>query len=242
VGRVAIVTGGSRGIGAAAVAALRRDGYDVVFSYRQDEAAATAISEATGAVGIRGDVAVEDDVLRTFALADEVGTLAALVNNAGIVGTKARVDELDRARIEHMLAVNVIGPFLCAREAVRRMSSTHGGAGGVIVNVGSVAARLGGANQYPDYAASKGALDTMTVGLAAEVAGEGIRVCCLRPGIIDTDIHGSGGEPDRAQRLAPAIPMQRPGTAEEIASWISFLCSDGASYATGSIIDVSGGR
>jgi NAD(P)-dependent dehydrogenase (short-subunit alcohol dehydrogenase family) len=242
VGRVAIITGGSRGIGAAAVAALRRDGYDVVFSYRQDEAAATAVATATGAVGIRADVADEADVLRLFALADEVGPLAALVNNAGIVGPKARVDELDRARIEHLLAVNVIGPFLCAREAVRRMSTAHGGSGGVIVNVGSVAARLGGANQYADYAASKGAIDTMTVGLAAEVAAEGIRVSCVRPGIIDTDIHASGGEPDRAERLAPVIPMQRPGTADEIASWISFLCSDGSSYATGTIIDVSGGR
>jgi NAD(P)-dependent dehydrogenase (short-subunit alcohol dehydrogenase family) len=242
VGRVAIVTGGSRGIGAAAVAALRRDGFDVVFSYRADEAAARAVAESTGAVGIRGDVADEDDVLRLFATADGVGTLAALVNNAGIVGNRARVDELDRDRIERMLAVNVIGPFLCAREAVRRMSTRHGGKGGVIVNVGSVAARLGGANQYPDYAASKGALDTMTVGLAAEVADEGIRVTCIRPGIIDTDIHASGGEPDRAERLAPQIPMRRPGTADEIASWISFLCSDGASYATGSIIDVSGGR
>jgi NAD(P)-dependent dehydrogenase (short-subunit alcohol dehydrogenase family) len=242
VGRVAIITGGSRGIGAAAVAALRRDGFDVVFSYRQDDAAATAVSTTTGAVAIRADVADEADVLRLFALADEVGPLAVLVNNAGIVGPRARVDELDRARIEHMLAVNVIGPFLCAREAVRRMSTRHGGEGGVIVNVGSVAARLGGANQYADYAASKGAVDTMTVGLAQEVAAEGIRVTCIRPGIIDTDIHASGGEPDRAERLAPVIPMQRPGTADEIASWISFLCSDGASYATGSIIDVSGGR
>jgi NAD(P)-dependent dehydrogenase (short-subunit alcohol dehydrogenase family) len=242
VGRVAIITGGSRGIGAAAVAALRQDGFDVVFSYRQDDAAATAVSTTTGAVAIRADVADEADVLRLFALADEVGPLAVLVNNAGIVGPRARVDELDRARIEHMLAVNVIGPFLCAREAVRRMSTRHGGEGGVIVNVGSVAARLGGANQYADYAASKGAVDTMTVGLAQEVAAEGIRVTCIRPGIIDTDIHASGGEPDRAERLAPVIPMQRPGTADEIASWISFLCSDGASYATGSIIDVSGGR
>jgi NAD(P)-dependent dehydrogenase (short-subunit alcohol dehydrogenase family) len=242
VGRVAIVTGGSRGIGAATVARLRSGGHDVVFSYRADEVAAKDVASRTGAVGIRADVADEADVLRMFALADEIGALGVLVNNAGIVGTKARVDELDRARIEHMLAVNVVGPFLCAREAVRRMSTRHGGAGGVIVNVGSVAARLGGASQYTDYAASKGALDTMTIGLAQEVAAEGIRVSCLRPGIIDTDIHASGGEPDRAQRLSSAIPMQRPGTAEEIASWIAFLCSDESSYATGSIIDVSGGR
>ena len=239
---VAIVTGGSRGIGAATVTRLRRDGFDVVFSYRQDEDAARGISEATGALGIRADQAVEEDVLRLFALADEIGPLGALVNNAGIVDVKARVDELSADRIERMLTVNVLGPFLCAREAVRRLSTRHGGPGGVIVNVGSVASRGGGSNQYVDYAASKGAIDTMTIGLAKEVAAEGVRVCCVRPGITDTDIHASGGEPDRAQRLAPDIPMQRPGRPEEIAAMIAWLCSDDASYATGAIFDVSGGR
>lgn len=241
--RVAVVTGGGRGIGAAAVAQLTAAGWDVCFSYRQDGDAARAVEAANPrSRAVKGDVASETDVLALFAAADEMGPLGALVNNAGIVGTKTRVDELTVHRVERMLAVNVIGPILCAREAVLRMSTRHGGAGGVIVNVGSIAARLGGANQYADYAASKGALDTLTVGLAAEVAAEGIRVNCIRPGIIDTDIHASGGEPDRAQRLASVIPMQRPGTAEEIASWITFLCSDASTYATGAILDVSGGR
>jgi NAD(P)-dependent dehydrogenase (short-subunit alcohol dehydrogenase family) len=242
VGRVAVVTGGSRGIGAAAVSALRADGWIVVFSYRVDGEAARSVAYESGAMGIRADVTSEEDMRKVFATADANGTLGALVNNAGIVGTKTRVDELGKERIERMLAVNVVGPFLCAREAVRRMSTRHGGAGGVIVNVGSVAARIGSGGQHVDYAASKAAIDTFTVGLAHEVADEGIRVNCIRPGIIDTDIHASGGEPDRAERLSSQIPMQRPGTAEEIASWIAFLCSDASSYATGSIIDVSGGR
>ena len=240
---VAIVTGGSRGIGAAAVQLLSERGWDVWFSYRQDADAAAAVHAASPrSRAVQADVAVESDVLALFSAADEMGPLGALVNNAGIVGNKTRVDELTVDRIERMFAVNVTGAIVCAREAVLRMSTRHGGPGGVIVNVGSVAARLGGANQYADYAASKGALDTLTVGLAAEVAAEGIRVSCIRPGIIDTDIHGSGGEPDRAQRLAPVIPMQRPGTAHEIATWIAFLCSDESSYSTGAIFDVSGGR
>lgn len=240
---VAIVTGGSRGIGAATVVALCRAGHDVVFSYRQDEVAARKVAADAGrAVGVRADLASEEDILRLFAAADEVGLLGILVNNAGIVGTKARVDELTSERVRHLLEVNVVGPFVCAREAVRRMSTNHGGRGGVIVNISSVAARLGSGGQYVDYAASKAAVDTMTIGLAHEVASEGIRVNCVRPGIIDTEIHASGGEPDRAQRLASAIPMGRPGRPEEIASLVAWLCSDGATYATGAIIDVSGGR
>ena len=240
---VAIVTGGSRGIGAATVRALADAGHDVVFAYRQDEDAARRVADSTGrAVGIRADVSTEDGVLKLFAFADEIGALGVLVNNAGIVDTRARVDELSSLRIERMLAVNVLGPFLCAREAVKRMSTAHGGTGGVIVNVGSVASRIGSGGQYVDYAASKAAIDTMTLGLASEVASEGIRVNCVRPGIIDTEIHASGGDPDRAHRLASAIPMGRPGRAEEIAAMVVWLCSDGASYATGAIFDVSGGR
>lgn len=239
---VAVITGGSRGIGAATVARLRRDGYDVVFSYRSNEAAALAVSESCGARAVRADVASETDVLDLFRAADEMGPLGALVNNAGIVDVKARVDELSVDRIERMLAVNVVGPFVCAREAVRRMSTRHGGAGGVVVNVGSAASRGGGAGQYVDYAASKGAIDTMTIGLAKEVAAEGVRVSCVRPGIVDTEIHASGGQPGRAQQMAGDIPMQRPGRPEEIAAMIAWLCSDDASYVTGAIFDVSGGR
>jgi NAD(P)-dependent dehydrogenase (short-subunit alcohol dehydrogenase family) len=243
VGRVAIVTGGSRGIGAAAARLLAERAWTVCLSYRSDaDAAARVLADCPGGAAVQADVAIEADVLALFAAADELGPLGALVNNAGIVGARSRVDELDVGRIERMLAVNVTGPFVCAREAVKRMSTKHGGEGGVIVNVGSVAARIGSGGQYVDYAASKAALDTFTVGLAHEVADEGIRVNCIRPGIIDTDIHASGGEPDRAERLSSAIPMQRPGTAEEIAAWIAFLCSDESSYATGSVIDVSGGR
>lgn len=241
---IAIVTGGSRGIGAASAVALAGAGWDVCISYRQDGAAAAGVVARCGptARAVRTDVAVEADVLALFAAADEMGRLGALVNNAGIVDQKTRVDELSVARIERMFAVNVTGAFVCAREAVRRMSTRHGGSGGVIVNVGSVASRLGGPNQYVDYAASKAAVDTLTIGLAQEVADEGIRVSCIRPGIIDTEIHASGGEPDRAARLAGAIPMKRPGTAEEIANAVLWLCSDASSYVTGAILDVSGGR
>ncbi|HYD10345.1 MAG TPA: SDR family oxidoreductase, partial [Acidimicrobiales bacterium] len=184
------------------------------------------------------DVADEEDVLRIFAAADEMGSpLQVLVNNAGIVGAKTTIADVTAERVRHIFDVNVLGTILCCREAVGRMSS-----GAAIVNVGSVAARLGSAGEYVDYAASKAAVDTLTVGLANEVATAGIRVNCIRPGTIDTDIHASGGQPDRAQRVAPMIPMQRPGTADEIAAAIAWLCSDDASYMTGAIVDVSGGR
>ena len=239
---VAVVTGGSRGIGAAIVRELATAGHLVVFSYRTDKEAATIVAEATGAIGVQADIADEADVDRLFRTVDEVGSLRVLVNNAGIVGPRARVDELDPVRIRRMLDVNVVGPFLCARAAVQRMSMRHGETGGVIVNIGSVASRIGSGGQYVDYAASKAAVDTLTIGLAQEVADEGIRGACVRPGIIETDIHASGGEPDRAQRLASAIPLGRPGRVEEVASLVGWLCSDAASYVTGAIFDVSGGR
>ncbi len=248
--RVAIVTGGSRGIGAATCALLAVEGWNVVVVYRSEAVAAAAVVDHCRMVGARAlavqaDVGDEADVMRLFATVDtdpDFGTIGALINNAGIVGTKARVDELSADRLTGMMRVNVVGPFLCARESIRRMSTRRGGAGGVIVNVGSAAARLGSPGEYVDYAASKGAIDTMTIGLAKEVAQEGIRVNCVRPGIIDTDIHASGGQPDRAERLASLVPMQRPGEAGEIAAAIVWLCSDAASYVTGALLDVSGGR
>jgi NAD(P)-dependent dehydrogenase (short-subunit alcohol dehydrogenase family) len=242
VSRVAVVTGGSRGIGAATCVLLATQGWDVVVAYRNDVAAAAAVAAACGGFAVRCDVAVDADVTALFAAADRAGPLGALVNNAGIVAARSRVDELTAERVERLLAVNVLGPFLCAREAVRRMSTAHGGAGGAIVNVTSVAARLGSPGEYVDYAATKGAVDTMTIGLAREVAREGIRVNAVRPGLIDTEIHASGGQPGRAERLAPDIPLGRPGTAAEVAEAIGWLCSDAASYVTGALLDVSGGR
>ena len=191
---------------------------------------------------VRADVSREADVLALFAAADELGPLQVLVNNAGITGPKARVDELAADRIERMLAVNVLGSFLCAREAVRRMSTAHGGRGGAIVNVSSAAARLGSPGEYVDYAATKGAIDTMTVGLAKEVAREGIRVNAVRPGLIKTEIHASGGQPDRVEERRDSVPLGRGGEAIEVANAIAWLCSDEASYVTGALLDVSGGR
>jgi len=246
--KVVIITGGSRGIGRATAIAAAARGFRVVVGYAANKAAAdeviSAIEAKNGkAIAVQCDVAEESDVLRLFEAADKFGTLGALVNNGGIVGKSGvRVDEMSAERIQRVMAVNVTGSILCAREAVKRMSTRHGGEGGVIVNLSSVAARLGAPNTYVDYAASKGAIDSFTVGLGHEVAGEGIRVAGIRPGLIDTEIHASGGEPDRAHRLAGNVPMKRVGTADEIANAIVWLMSDDASYVTSAILDVSGGR
>ena len=245
--RVAIITGGSRGIGRATAIAAAARGFKVCVGYASNEAAAknvvSAIEAKNGkAIAVRCDVGSEGDILALFEAADKFGTLAALINNAGIVGASSRVDEMAAERIQRMMSVNVTGSILCAREAVKRMSTRYGGKGGVIVNLSSVAARLGAPNTYVDYAASKGAIDSFTIGLGYEVAGEGIRVAAIRPGLIDTEIHASGGEPDRAHRLAHMVPMKRVGSAEEIANAIVWLMSDDASYVTSAILDVSGGR
>jgi NAD(P)-dependent dehydrogenase (short-subunit alcohol dehydrogenase family) len=245
--KVVIITGGSRGIGRATALAAAVRGYRVVVGYASNKAAAdevvTAIEARNGkAIAVKCDVASEADILALFKAADGFGPLGALVNNAGIVGPSQRVEDMSAERIQRMMAVNVTGSMLCAREAVKRMSTRHGGEGGVIVNLSSVAAKLGSPNTYVDYAASKGAVDSFTVGLGYEVAGDGIRVAAIRPGLIDTDIHASGGEPDRAHRLAHMVPMKRVGSAEEIANAIVWLMSDEASYVTSAILDVSGGR
>src|SRR3954454_16936813 len=246
--KVVVITGGSRGIGRAAAIAAAARGFRVVVGYASnkdaaDEVVAQIESKNGKALAVKCDVAHERDILALFKAADEFGTLGALVNNAGIVGKSGvRVDEMSAERIQEMMAINVTGSILCAREAVKRMSTRHGGKGGVIVNISSVAAKLGAANTYVDYAASKGAIDSFTVGLGHEVAGEGIRVAGIRPGLIDTEIHAAGGEPDRAHRLAHMVPMKRVGSAEEIANAIVWLISDEASYVTSAILDVSGGR
>ena len=245
---VALITGGSRGIGAATAVLAARMGFSIAVNYTANRAAAAAVVHAIQAAGgsalaLQADVADEAQILAMFARIDkEMGPLKALVNNAGVVDMAARLDEMDAQRLRRMFDTNVLGSFFCAREAVRRMSTRHGGSGGAIVNLSSVAARLGGPGQYVDYAASKGAIDTFTVGLAREVAAEGIRVNAVRPGIIETDIHASGGQPGRAQQMAPLVPMQRPGSAEEVAQAIVWLLTNGASYTTGAIIDVAGGR
>jgi NAD(P)-dependent dehydrogenase (short-subunit alcohol dehydrogenase family) len=245
---ILLVTGGSRGIGAATARLAAARGYAVCLSYRSNAAAAgTVVADIERAGGdafaVQADVASEADVLRLFAAADaRPGRLAVLVNNAGILERQTTLLEMEAARWQRVLATNVTGSFLCAREAVRRMSTKFGGAGGAIVNVSSMAAKLGSPGEYVDYAASKGAIDAMTIGLAREVAAEGIRVNAVRPGVIYTDIHASGGEPGRVDRVKGSVPMQRGGTAGEVARAILWLASDEASYSTGTFIDVSGGR
>ncbi len=246
--KTVLITGASAGIGAVTARLAARDGWDVALAYGHDrvgaeQAAAAAAAEGARTALLQADLADPETPERLFAAFDAAfPRLDALVNNAGVVDVAARVEDYTPARLARMFAINTVAPMLCAGAAVRRMSTARGGAGGVIVNVSSIAARLGSANQYVDYAASKAAIDTFSKGLADEVAAEGIRVVALRPGIVETEIHAKGGDPDRAQRLAGAIPMRRPGRPEEIAEAIVWLLSDRASYLTGTTVDVSGGR
>jgi NAD(P)-dependent dehydrogenase (short-subunit alcohol dehydrogenase family) len=245
---VLMVTGAGRGIGAATARLAAERGYAVCVNYVHNDAAAESVVAAIRAGGgqaaaVRGDVASEADVVNLFRESDrQLGPLAALVNNAGVVDRIARVDAMDAARLQRMFATNVIGAFLCAREAIRRLSTKHGGKGGAIVNISSGASRLGSPGEWVDYAASKGAIDTMTIGLSKELAGDGIRVNCVRPGFVHTDIHAAGGEPNRIDRLRESIPMKRGGDPEEVARAVLWLLSDEASYSTGAILDVTGGR
>ncbi|MDU4252543.1 SDR family oxidoreductase [Pseudomonas sp.] len=246
--KIMLITGASRGIGAATALLAAERGFAVAINYRREREAAEALAAQITAAGgearaFAADVAIEGDVLRLFREVDEAfGRLDVLVNNAGILERQMRLEDMDVARLQRVFAVNVTGTFLCCREAVKRMARKQGGNGGSIVNVSSMASRLGSPNEYVDYAAAKGAVDSLTIGLAKEVAVEGIRVNAVRPGLIRTDIHASGGEPGRVERLQSAIPLGRGGEAEEVARAILFLASDDSSYSTGSFVDVSGGR
>ena len=246
--RTVLVTGGGRGIGAATSLLCARHGWAVAVNYTSGEAAAAAIVAQIRAAGgtalaVQADVSDEAQVLAMFATIDrELPLLGALVNNAGVVDVQARVDVMSLPRWQRMFAINVFGSFLCAREALKRLSTRHGGHGGAIVNLSSAASRIGAPGQYVDYAAAKGAIDVFTMGLAKEVALEGVRVNAVRPGIIETEIHASGGLPDRAKQMAPLVPMQRAGSAEEVAQAVLWLMSDASSYTTGAVVDVTGGR
>jgi len=246
--RIALITGASRGIGAATARRLASDGYDVCINYLQNRTAAERVLSAVQTCGVRSilvqaDVSDENEVIRLFKTMDtELGALDALVNNVGILFPQTAVEQMTAARINRTLTTNITSQFLCCREAIKRMARKNGGNGGAIVNISSAAARLGSAGEYVDYAASKAAIDTLTKGLSMEVATEGIRVNGVRPGFIHTDIHADGGEPGRVDRMRPMIPMQRGGNPEEIAAAIAWLLSDEASYATGSCIDLAGGR
>ena len=240
---VMLITGGSRGIGAATARLAAQRGYKVALNYVHNKAAAEKLAREIGALAIPADVAAEADVMRMFAEVDKkLGRINVLVNNAGIVDLAARLDEMSAERINRMFAINVTGSFLCAREAVKRMSKRHGGPGGSIVNISSVAARIGAPAMYVDYAASKAAIDTLTLGLSKEVGPEGIRVNAVRPGVIHTEIHASSGDPARADRIGKGAPLERAGEPEEIARAILWLASDEASYVSGAILDVAGGR